>query len=70
MAQNLKIQNKVEKQRLTAFVDPELVKRAKVRGALEGVTISEVVEQALDASTPKIDTLISPKNAKSLVVSR
>lgn len=43
------------KQRLTAFVDPALVKRAKVRGALEGFTISEVVEQALDAYAPVIE---------------
>ena len=58
------------KQRLTAFVDPDLVKRAKVRGALEGLTISEIVEQALDAYTPKIDILISPKPTKRLVVDR
>ena len=43
------------KQRLTAFVDPDLVKRAKVRGALEGLTISEVVEKALDVYAPKIE---------------
>ena len=43
------------KQRLTAFVDPILVKRAKVRGALENLTISEVVEKALDAYAPIID---------------
>lgn len=43
------------KQRLTAFIDPVIVKRAKVRGALEGLTISEVVEQALDAYVPKIE---------------
>jgi hypothetical protein len=43
------------KQRLTAFVDPILVKRAKVRGALEGLTISEVVEKALDVYAPKIE---------------
>jgi len=43
------------KQRLTVFVDPNLVKRAKVRGALEGLTISEVVEQALDAYAPNIE---------------
>lgn len=43
------------KQRLTAFVDPTLVKRAKVRGALEGLTISEVVEKALDAYAPMIE---------------
>lgn len=43
------------KQRLTAFVDPELVKRAKVRGALEGLTISQVVEHALDAYAPIIE---------------
>ncbi|MFZ2024864.1 MAG: hypothetical protein WAV51_01095 [Microgenomates group bacterium] len=42
------------KQRLTAFIDPILVKRAKVRGALEGLTISEVVERALDAYAPYI----------------
>ena len=47
--------NKGLKQRLTAFVNPELVKRAKVRGALEGLTISEVVEKALDAYAPKIE---------------
>lgn len=44
------------KQRLTAFVHPDLVTRAKVRGALEGLTISEVVEKALDAYAPKIET--------------
>lgn len=43
------------KKRLTAFVDPVLVKRAKVRGALEGLTISEVVEKALDAYAPIIE---------------
>lgn len=43
------------KQRLTVFVEPNLVKRAKVRGALEGLTISEVVEQALDAYAPNIE---------------
>jgi hypothetical protein len=43
------------KQRLTVFINPGLVKRAKVRGALEGLTISEVVEQALDAYTPNIE---------------
>lgn len=42
------------KQRLTAFVNPELVKRAKVRGAMESLTISEVVEHALDAYAPII----------------
>ncbi len=46
---------KDSKVRLTAFVDPILVKRAKVRGALEGFTISEVVEHALDAYAPVIE---------------
>lgn len=43
------------KQRLTAFVDPVLVKRAKIRGALDGLTISEVVEKALEAYAPLIE---------------
>lgn len=43
------------KQRITAFIDPILVKRAKARGALEGLTLSEVVEKALDAYAPKIE---------------
>ncbi|MBF0102731.1 MAG: hypothetical protein HQK77_17660 [Desulfobacterales bacterium] len=43
------------KQRLTVFVDPNFVKRAKVRGALEGLTISEVVEHALDVYAPNIE---------------
>jgi hypothetical protein len=47
--------NKDLKQRLTAFVSPDLVKRAKVRGALEGLTISEVVEKALDVYAPMIE---------------
>lgn len=55
---------------MTTFVDPVLVTRAKVQGALEGITISEIVARALDVYTPKIDTLISPKHAKSLVVDR
>lgn len=46
---------KNSKQRLTAFIDPVLVTRAKVRGALEGLTMSEVVEKALDAYAPKIE---------------
>jgi hypothetical protein len=49
------IMKKDLRQRLTAFVDPHLVKRAKVRGALEGLTISEVVEKALDAYAPKLE---------------
>lgn len=48
----------ISKQRLTAFVDPLLVTRAKVRGALEGLTISEVVEQALDAYAPIINKTV------------
>lgn len=43
------------KHRLTAFVDPELMKRAKVRGALEGLTLSEIVEHALDSYAPLIE---------------
>jgi argininosuccinate synthase len=43
------------KQRLTAFVDPNLVKRAKIRGALEELTLSEVVEKALEAYSPQIE---------------
>ena len=55
MTQKNNTMKKDLKQRLTAFVDPTLVKRAKVRGALEGLTISEVVEKALDAYVPKIE---------------
>ncbi len=43
------------KHRLTAFIEPDLVKRAKVRGALEGLTISQIVEKALDAYAPKLE---------------
>jgi len=55
MNQNNTTTKKELKQRLTAFVDPILVTRAKVRGALEGLTISEVVEKALDAYAPRIE---------------
>jgi hypothetical protein len=55
MTQKNNTMKKDLKQRLTAFIDPTLVKRAKVRGALEGLTISEVVEKALDAYAPKIE---------------
>lgn len=48
--------NRDSKQRVTSFVDQDLVKRAKVRGALEGLTISEIVEKALDAYAPEIET--------------
>lgn len=44
-----------KKYRLTAFIDPILVKRAKVRGTLEGLTMSQVVERALEAYAPKIE---------------
>jgi hypothetical protein len=55
MTQKNNITKKDSKQRLTAFIDPALVRRAKVRGALEGLTISEVVEKALDVYAPKIE---------------
>lgn len=45
----------IKKRRVTAFVDPALVTRAKVRGALEGLTISEIVEKALNAYAPHIE---------------
>lgn len=51
----MKQTQKAKKYRLTAFVDPVLVTRAKVRGALDGLTISEVVEKALDAYAPYIE---------------
>jgi hypothetical protein len=43
------------KQRVTVFIEPILLKRARVRGALEGFTISEIVERALDCYAPKIE---------------
>lgn len=52
---NNNITKKDIKQRLTAFVDPVLVKRAKIRGTLEGLTISEVIEKALEAYAPLIE---------------
>jgi hypothetical protein len=55
MAKQKTITPQKNKQRVTAFLDPILVKRAKVRGALEGLTISEVVERALDEYAPKIE---------------
>jgi hypothetical protein len=55
MIKNNNIAIKDLKQRLTAFVDPVLVKRAKVRGALEGLTLSEVVEKALEEHAPRIE---------------
>lgn len=76
---------KNSKQRLTAFIDPALITRAKIRGVLEGLTISEVVEKALDTYAPKIEkasdkqlnvkftngsTLMVPKHTKGLVVPR
>jgi hypothetical protein len=74
MIQNNTIMKKDLKQRLTAFVDPTLVKRAKVRGALEGNTISVIVERALDAYAPKIeegsDQYIHPKFTKHLSAAR
>ena len=45
-----------KKQRVTAFLDPILVRRAKARGALEGLTISEIVEKALEVYAPIIVT--------------
>ena len=45
-----------KKQRITAFIDPILVRRVKARGALEGLTISEVVEKALEVYAPIIVT--------------
>lgn len=55
MTQNQITDTKAEKQRITAFIDSVLVKRAKVRGALEGFTISEIVEKALEDYAPKIE---------------
>ncbi|OGG04852.1 hypothetical protein A2Z33_06120 [Candidatus Gottesmanbacteria bacterium RBG_16_52_11] len=57
MMQNNNITKKNFKQRLTAFVNPILVKRAKVRGTLEGLTLSEVVEKALEAYVPEIESV-------------
>lgn len=55
MTQINKTQKKNLKQRLTTFVEPDLIKRAKIRGALEGLTLSEVVEKALEVYSPKIE---------------
>jgi hypothetical protein len=66
MDNNLKYTKKDITQRLTAFVDPDLIKRAKVRGALEGLTISEIVQKALDAYAPKIEKSRDHINVKFL----
>lgn len=42
------------KQRLTTFIKPSLVTRVKVQGALVDLTVSEIVEKAIDAYTPKL----------------
>jgi hypothetical protein len=83
MTQSNPIIKKEIKQRLTAFVDPVIVTRAKVRGAIEGLTLSEVVEKALDVYVPKIENdkdhinvkfinypVKSSKHSKPMVVPR
>jgi predicted HicB family RNase H-like nuclease len=57
MKQENKELHKETMQRLTVFIDPDLVKRAKVQAALEGVTLSDVVEKSLNAYTPKIEKM-------------
>ncbi len=36
-----------DKPRVSLFISPNVIKRAKAKGALDGLTLSEVVEQAL-----------------------
>ena len=56
MKQYLNHNQHEEKKRVTAFIDPVIVKRARARGVLEGLTISEMVEKALDEYAPKIES--------------
>lgn len=68
MTKKLPTTKKEIKYRLTAFVDPIVAKRAKIRGALENLTLSEVVEKALDLYAPQFelntDQLIKMKFAQ------
>lgn len=46
----------MNKQRVTLFLDPLIVKRARARGAMDGDELSRVTEKALDQYAPKIET--------------
>lgn len=48
-----------KKDRTTIFIDPLTLRRAKARGALEGLTLSEIVERSLATYGASLEQTVS-----------
>lgn len=66
--------NPGKKPRITVFVDEMVLRRGKAKGALEGLTLSETVEKALDLYAPKEEkdgrTYISTASVSQLKINK
>ena len=51
-----------KKQRLTLFINPEIVKQAKVQAIVEGLTLTTFVEKVLVTHLPKEVVVKRPEN--------
>jgi len=52
-----------EKQRVTLFLDPRLLKQAKILAVVEEISLTSLVEKALTSYLPK-ETIIKRKVVK------
>lgn len=50
------------KQRVTLFLNPKLLKHAKAQAVIEDITLTDLVETALFKYLPEEIVIIKPKN--------
>ncbi|KKS94923.1 MAG: hypothetical protein UW68_C0008G0017 [Candidatus Collierbacteria bacterium GW2011_GWB1_44_6] len=49
------------KQRVTLFINPELLKHSKAQSVIEDITLTQLVEKALIAYLPEEIKIVKPK---------
>lgn len=52
---------KTESQRVTLFINPELLKHAKAHAVVEEKTLTQIVETSLVAYLPEMINILKPK---------
>ncbi len=52
---------KVDKQRVTLFINPELLKHSKAQAVIKDITLTQLIEKALIAYLPEEIKIVKPK---------
>lgn len=57
----MRLMVKTKNQRVTLFINPELLKHARAQAIVEDKTLTQLVEKALVAYLPEMINILKPK---------